>query len=124
NTAGGLLLRSLDLAKFGQLYKNGGSWNGKEVLTRNWVEKSFTKYLKIPFDEFGNYGFLLWNTTLHAMGKGYEVNYATGNGGNKVFIFTDQPLVIVITQTAYNKSYGHPQAQKIVEKYLLPSILK
>ncbi|SEB04480.1 hypothetical protein SAMN05443667_116114 [Flavobacterium gillisiae] len=33
NTAGSLQLRSLDYAKFGQLYKNQGAWNGKQILS-------------------------------------------------------------------------------------------
>jgi hypothetical protein len=35
NTAGSLQLRSLDYAKFGQLYKNEGAWNGKQILSKN-----------------------------------------------------------------------------------------
>jgi hypothetical protein len=51
------------------------------------------------------------------------VAYASGNGGNKIFIFKDIPLVIVITAKAYNKAYGHPQVAQMVSDYLLPAIL-
>ena len=46
------------------------------------------------------------------------------NGGNEFIIFNDLPLVIIITSKAYNKPYGHPQADKIVLDYILPSIIK
>ncbi len=48
NTAGGLAMSSLDYAKFGQLYKNGGRWNGVPVLPEEWVVESFQKYLPVP----------------------------------------------------------------------------
>ena len=41
NTAGGLRMRALDLAKFGQLYQNKGLWESEIILEPQWVEKSF-----------------------------------------------------------------------------------
>ncbi len=124
STAGGLQMSSLDFAKFGQLYKNGGSWNGKQIIPRGWVDKTFTKYLTIPYGDSLYYGYLFWNITYHVNGKPYEAFFCTGNGGNKIFIFKDQPLVIVITATAYNKWYQHPQADSIMERYVLPAVVK
>jgi CubicO group peptidase (beta-lactamase class C family) len=42
--AGGLKMNALDFAKFGQLYKNNGIWNGKSILDKTWIKKSFTNY--------------------------------------------------------------------------------
>jgi CubicO group peptidase (beta-lactamase class C family) len=125
NTAGGLRMRSLDFAKYGQLYKNGGAWNGRQIIPQNWVNRSFTKQLTLPFGE-GNeyYGYLFWNKTYNVKDKGYETFYATGNGGNKIFVFKDQPLVVVITATAYGKPYAHFQADRIMDKYILPAVVK
>lgn len=120
NTAGGLKLRSLDLAKYGQLYQNKGRWNGKQLLPADWVEKSFSHQLQVSEGEY--YGYLFWNKTYHVAGKDYEVYYCSGNGGNKILVFKDHPLVIVITATAYNKPYGHSQVDKIVEHYLIPAV--
>lgn len=124
STAGGLRMSSLDFAKFGQLYKNGGSWNGKQIIPRSWVDKTFTKYLTLPFDSNGFYGYLFWNISYNVNGKQYEAFYCTGNGGNKIFIFKNQPLVVVITATAFNKPYGHSQVNRMMEKYILPAIIK
>jgi CubicO group peptidase (beta-lactamase class C family) len=126
NTAGGIRLRALDFAKFGQLYKNGGVWNGKQIIPKEWVQKSFTKQIALPADVVGpgNYGYLFWNKTYTIGDIAYETWYCTGNGGNKIFIFKDQPLVVVITATAYNEGYAHPQADKIMQQYILPAVLK
>lgn len=121
NTAGGLRMRSLDFAKYGQLYKNQGSWNGKQILTPEWVAKSLSRQMKISEGEY--YGYLFWNKTYTVGDKNYEVYYSSGNGGNKILIFKDQPLVIVVTSTAYNMAYGHKQVDKIVQEYLIPAIV-
>ncbi|MEO7212735.1 serine hydrolase [Mucilaginibacter sp.] len=126
STAGGIRLRALDFAKFGQLYKNNGVWNGKQIIPKAWVEKSFTKQIALPANVVGpgNYGYLFWNKTYTIGDKAYETWYCTGNGGNKIFIFKDQPLVVIITAKAYNEGYAHPQADKIMQQYILPAVLK
>ena len=126
NTAGGIGLRALDFAKFGQLYKNGGRWNGEQIIPANWVQKSFTKQMALPADVVGPgyYGYLFWNKTYTVGAKVYETWYCTGNGGNKIFIFKDQPLVVVITAKAYNEAYAHPQADKMMQQYILPAVLR
>jgi CubicO group peptidase (beta-lactamase class C family) len=124
NTAGGLQMSALDYAKYGQVYKNGGRWNGKQIIPENWVNKTFTKYLNVPYAPNLFYGYLFWNTTYTVNDKPYEAFFATGNGGNKIFIFKDQPLIVVITATAYGKWYMHRQADVMMEKYILPAIIR
>lgn len=124
NTAGGLQMRALDFAKYGQLYQNGGSWKGKQLVPLDWVNKSFNKQIAIPGRENEYYGYLFWNKTFESSGKSYEAFYCAGNGGNYIIMFTNQPLVIVITSTAYGQSYAHPQSNRIVTDYLLPAIFK
>ncbi|WP_264564734.1 serine hydrolase domain-containing protein [Flavobacterium sp. N3904] len=122
NTAGSLQLSSLDYAKFGQLYKNQGTWNGKQILSQEWIEKSLSHQMTIAENEF--YGYLFWNKTYKINGLDYEVYYSSGNGGNRIFIFKDQPIVLVITSIAYNTPYGEKQIEKIMQEYLIPAITK
>lgn len=122
NTAGGLRLSSLSLAKFGQLYKNKGLWNNNRILTEEWVNESFTKHFELPNDNMA-YGYLWWNKSYKYKDELYEVYACSGNGGNKIFVFTGIPVVAVITSTAYNKPYAHRQADKIIEDFVLPAVL-
>ncbi|WP_419701904.1 serine hydrolase domain-containing protein [Mucilaginibacter sp. NFX135] len=126
STAGGLQMRSLDYAKFGQLYKNNGTWNGKQIIPESWVKQSFTKYLTLPKDVVGEgyYGYLFWNKTYTVNNKLYETFYCSGNGGNKIFVFTDVPLVVIVTATAYGRPYAHSQVDKMMQQYILPAVLK
>jgi CubicO group peptidase (beta-lactamase class C family) len=124
NTAGSLQMTSLDYAKYAQLYKNNGIWKDKQIIPANWVQKTLTHQIQIPGRENQFYGYLFWNKTFNFEGKNYETYYCAGNGGNEFIIFNDLPLVIIITSKAYNKPYGHAQADKIVLDYILPSIIK
>jgi len=124
NTAGGLQMSVLDYAKFGQLYKNNGVWNGKRLLSEKWIRQTFSKKVHIPKRENEFYGLLFWNKTYTVNGKDYEAFYCSGNGGNRIVIFRDLPLVMVVTATAYNKSYAHPQTDQIISEYLLKAVLK
>ena len=117
-------MSALDYAKYGQLYKNKGVWNGKQVLPATWVEKTFTRYFEIPGRPNEFYGYLFWNKTYTVAGKNYEAYYCAGNGGSKIFIFKDLPFTIVITAKAYNRAYGHPQVDKMMQDYILPAVIQ
>jgi CubicO group peptidase (beta-lactamase class C family) len=123
NTAGGIQLKALDFAKYGQLYKNGGVWQGRQILPAEWVKKTFTKYHPVPNGPDQYYGYLFWNKKYSVGGKDCETWYCMGNGGNKIFVFSDQPLVIVVTATAYGMPYAHPQVDKMMTDYILPAVL-
>ena len=123
NTAGSLQMNSLDYAKFGQLYKNNGYWNGKQILPTSWAKATMTNYFSQTPDQQA-YGYLFWNLNYTVNNKSYDAYVCNGNGGNKIFVFTNQPLVIIVTATAYNKPYAHSQIDKMMQQYILPSIIK
>lgn len=122
NTAGGIRLRALDFAKYGQLYKNKGTWNGKQILSEQWVARSLDKHIPQSLDK-GHYGYLFWNKTFKINNQEYEVSYCSGMGGNKIFIFKNTPLVVVIISSAYHNPIAHQNSDKIMTDYILPAVL-
>ncbi len=123
NTAGSLQLSALDFAKYGQLYKNGGTWDNQQILPKEWTEKSMSKQAVTPKESGGSYGYQFWGGQFTYNGKEMPYYKASGNGGNQIIVFKDQPLVIVITAQAYNMPYAHPQADQMVLEYILPAVL-
>ncbi|WP_394974855.1 serine hydrolase domain-containing protein [uncultured Croceitalea sp.] len=124
-TGGGIQLRAIDFAKYGQLYKNKGLWNGKQILSKDWVEKSLAKQVSQAYAgiEDGYYGYLFWNNMYTVNGKDYEVSFSAGLGGNKIIIFKDIPFVVVITASAYDKPGAYIHIDKMMTDYILPAIL-
>lgn len=124
NTAGGLRMNALDFAKYGQLYKNGGSWNGKQLISKEWVEKTLAKQKQIMGRDNEYYGYLFWNKSFKVNDQSYEAFYCAGNGGNYILIFKELSLVIVITATAYGQLYAHSQVTTMLSEYILPAVVK
>ncbi|MDY7228040.1 serine hydrolase domain-containing protein [Hyalangium rubrum] len=120
--AGGLQLAPLDFAKFGQLYKNNGRWGEQQILSPEWVARSLSRHHATTFPG-DSYGYLWWNKVYRVGEQAHETFYCSGNGGNKIFVFKDQPLVIVVTSSAYNRRYMHKQVDEMMEQFILPAVL-
>jgi len=121
-TGGGLELRSRDLLKLGQLYLNGGEWEGRQVVSRTWVEESVRPHARI--DDETEYGYLWWLRHFAAGGSTHGAFVMTGNGGNKVAVFPDLDAVVVITSTNYGTRGMHQQTDRILTDFVLPAIAK
>jgi len=123
NTAGGLQLRAVDFAKWGQVYKNNGRWKGEQLIPKAWVEKSLDHQVQQEYVENGTYGYLFWNNLYTVDGKQYAYSSCSGNGGNKIYIFKDLPIVVAITASAYGMPFAHRQVDQMMERYILPAVL-
>jgi CubicO group peptidase (beta-lactamase class C family) len=115
---GGLRLESRDLLKLGQLFLNGGRWNGKHIVSESWVKSSTTPHAQI--DEQTNYGYLWWLKDFKAGERSWSAYFMSGNGGNKVAVFPQLGMVVVITSTNYNTKGMHEQMEKLLTEYILP----
>ena len=117
-------MNALDFAKYGQMYKNGGKWNNKQIIDKNWIDKTFSKQKQITGRQNEFYGYLFWNKSFQVNNKSYAAYYCAGNGGNYILVFKDLPLVVVITATAYGQPYAHRQVFKMLTDYILPAVIK
>lgn len=114
----GMRLRPRDAAKFGQLYLNGGTWNGARILSESWVTESRRAVVAMGSD---NYGYLWWKRNFTVAGSQVQAIFASGNGGNFIFTFPSLELVAVFTGTNYNSPAGN-QPFRILAERLLPAL--
>ena len=115
---GGLQFESRDLLKLGQLYLNGGSWNGKRIVSEGWVKASTQPHAQI--DDQTKHGYLWWLKDFKAGDHSYSAYFMSGNGGNKVAVFPQLDMVVVITSTNYNAKGMHEQTERLLTEYILP----
>ena len=90
---GGLWIHTLDHARFGLLFANGGEWGGRRVISQDWC-----RMMTEPCPVNSGYGFMWWlNTDHQRFGKAAsEATFAaSGAGGNSVVCDPERDLVVV-----------------------------
>ena len=115
-TGGGLELTSRSLLRLGELYRLDGIWDGKHIVSKEWVARSLTPKARI--DDSTNFGYLWWISSF-GRGKSYSASYMTGSGGNKVVIFDELGITVVITSTNFGRRDAHQLTDKLLSDYIL-----
>lgn len=117
---GNLYISTLDFARLGQLVINKGQWQGKKIISSTWIDELSKKRFDISKDDpYANaYGYFWYTTTKEANGKKYDCVYASGNGGNLLFVVPSENLVVSLTSGAYGQRYGHRRSRGIFESVL------
>lgn len=85
---------TLDFARLGRLYLNKGNWNGRQVVSKNWVEQSLDVS---DLKNSGIYSYQWWHTV--ANGDGHRVPsgdfFAEGILGQFVYVYPQKNIIIV-----------------------------
>ena len=84
-----LLLSPLDMAKFGYLFLNNGTWDGEQVISSNWVNESTSTVTTLSSTR--GYAYQWW--TMPDLG----VYFAAGLYGQYIFVSPEHDLVAVFT---------------------------
>jgi CubicO group peptidase (beta-lactamase class C family) len=93
---GGVFINARDQARIGLLLLNRGTWNGRRILSEEWIERMLE-----PCPLFRNYGYLWWLNTDRALyPSASAASYcARGAGGNLTWIDPANDLVAVLRWT-------------------------
>jgi len=123
---GGAYLRPRDQLKLGQLYLNGGVWNGKRIVSRDWVTESISVHSRFaPTSGFGQkheYGYGWHIHELKSGVKTYRVFAAEGNGGQFVIVVPDLDLVVGITGGSYGEfGQWYRWELELVPQFIIPA---
>lgn len=104
----GLTLTPMDMAKIGQLYLNGGMWEGKQIISSKWIEDSTIEHSRWKKENLP-YGYLWWVNE-----DGYA---AMGDGGNTIYVNTKKKLVISIAALFVPKARDRIE---LIKEYIEP----
>ena len=124
--AGGLKMTPRDMVKIGVTYLNNGVWNGEQIISQQWVEKSANSYrdnkgINIPGEDSGKTGYSYSWWTKQYSGSGKEINmfWALGWGGQKIVVLPEVNTVVVFTGGTYTSEV---KTFAILEKYIIPAL--
>ncbi|KAF0216942.1 MAG: 6-aminohexanoate-dimer [Geobacteraceae bacterium] len=95
---GDLQMHPRDMAKIGYLYLNKGWWDGRLILSTEWVERSTQKQIADPVSGRG-YGYGWWLFP----GKFSGLYEAAGRGGQFITVWPEKDLLLVITAGGFDR---------------------
>ena len=104
----------------GDLYRRGGSIDGFEVVSPDWVRESFTPRTASRYSR-RQYGYGWWMRML----GGHPTYYAWGYGGQFIFIIPDLDSVIVATSSPNPGDGRRPHRRgldALIERQLVPAL--
>lgn len=126
NCAGGLSLTPRDMLKIGVTFLNNGAWDGKQVISEQWVKKSAFPFgnntgINVPGTDSKRmgYSYSWWTKDYSLSGKEINIYYAGGWGGQRIMVLPEVNSVIVFTGGNYTSTV---RTFKILEKYIFPAI--
>ncbi len=120
-TDGGLHLLPRDMGKVGLLVLRGGVWDGKKVVSQSWIEESTRRHIH---GWTVGYGYQWRRGTAWISSQEVEVVYASGHGGQKIFIIPEFDLIAVFTSKVFDNPGGHDRPEAILVRYILPSLVR
>lgn len=108
-----------DFLKLAQLMVNGGSWNGRRIVSRDWVRQAVA-----PHSELAgiHYGYLWWVTDMPYQGRTVRAFFAGGNGGQTFVGIPELDLVIGFTGGNYADPALLIPQRVFVPEHILPAV--
>ena len=102
---GGISMTARDLAKIGRLYLNGGVWNGKRIVSEDWVRQS------TAYDTSNDgYHFNWYNTSYYGADKPEHPGfYALGIKMQVLYVNPDLNLIMVRVGMNNSGKVFHPE---------------
>lgn len=97
-----------DFARLGKLYKNYGTWNGKQVLDSAYIAKS----IQPRFEDTPHYGYGLWLEKIN----GQEIFYMRGIHGQYVIVVPQDDLIVIrLGHKLRDKTKGQEHSEDLYE---------
>jgi CubicO group peptidase (beta-lactamase class C family) len=122
----GLWMKPIDLAKFGELYRLNGVWQGERLLSADWIAQSVLRFSdgntdpQVFSSEYSGYGYQWWVTRLtDDLNRSFDMYYANGFGRQYVFVIPSLNTVIVSTAADYATSPDTPGIGTVLRESLL-----
>ncbi|MCA9153025.1 MAG: serine hydrolase, partial [Planctomycetales bacterium] len=95
----GLFLKTEDIAKFGQLYLQGGQWHGQQLVPASWIQEATSKQVANGNDPASDwsqgYGFQFWRCRHNAV-------RGDGMNGQFCIVLPEFDAVVAITANTQN----------------------
>ncbi len=124
--AGGLKMTPRDMVKIGATYLNSGIWDGEPIVSEEWVEETAAPYgnnrgIDVPGTDKRDvgYSYSWWTKTFTKSGEEIDIFYASGWGGQNIFVLPDLNTVVAFTGGTYTRTV---KTFTLLERYIIPAL--
>ena len=117
---GGMNLLLRDFAKLGQLMLDGGTWNGRTIISKAYVARAASPlyHLRKVY-----YGYLWWIEDYPYKNRTVRIFSARGSGGQTVTVVPDLDLVVATFGGSYSSRKGMGEASVVpIPRIILPAV--
>jgi CubicO group peptidase (beta-lactamase class C family) len=117
---GNLWLTTRGLASIGEMVRNGGRSGNSQVVSERWIAEMLAPKVNIAADDpyADSYGYFWYRKTYRIADTDIAVSFASGNGGNKIYVVPSCRLVTAVTSSAYGRGYGQRRSEAILKSVL------
>ena len=106
------------MLKIGLLFLHEGRWGDRRVVPAVWVREATRERVPLPRKFANGYGYQWWQADDYILTNHFDYYFASGNGGQKIYVIPDADMVVVITSSAYGLSRGHARSRRLLRKIL------
>ena len=120
-THGDLFLKPRDIAKIGYIMLNQGKWENKQIVSNAWIQESTREHI----DTFWGYGYgYQWRCGKTLIcDQEIEAFWASGTGGQKIYVFPKLDLVVVFTSKIFDNMYGQDRNESVLANFIIPAVV-
>ncbi len=132
---GGAFVRTRDFLKLGQAYLDGGVWNGKRVVTEEWVRESIAAQTRISPDTTGvsgdafamayydeDEGYAWHHISVKSGDQAYRAYHGNGNGGQLLLVVPQFDLAVMFTAGNYRQGLWNRERDEITGGMIIPAL--
>jgi CubicO group peptidase (beta-lactamase class C family) len=116
---GGVQLLPRDFMKIGQLMLNGGLWQGRRILSRDFVARASSPLYHLRGI---TYGYLWWGIDYPYKDRTVHAFFAGGAGGQTVMVIPALDLIVATYAGNYSSKGTVNTSQILTPRYILPAV--
>jgi CubicO group peptidase (beta-lactamase class C family) len=116
---GSVQLLPRDFMKFGQLMLNGGTWQGRRILSRDFVARASAPLYHLRGIY---YGYLWWGIDYPYKNRTVHAFFAGGAGGQSVMVIPDLDLIVATYAGNYSSQGTVNTSHNLTPRYILPAV--
>lgn len=132
---GGAFVRTRDFLKLGQAWLDGGTWNGRRIVSESWVKDSIAPHARISPETTGvsgdafamsyydtTEGYAWHHITVKSGDKSYPAYHGNGNGGQLLLVVPQFDLAVMFTAGNYRQGLWNRERDDLTGEMIIPAL--